>query len=161
VFEAGHRHVGVVAAPKQLTTTTDRLAGLRRAAREHRRTLPARHIEYASFDRDGGAAATEALLDADPRLTAIVALNDSMAIGALSVLRTRGLSVPDDVSVVGFDDMPIARDVTPALTTVRLPLVEIGARAIGLALDAQHPNPRVEEVAATLVHRESLAPPRG
>ncbi|MPZ84161.1 MAG: LacI family DNA-binding transcriptional regulator [Actinophytocola sp.] len=160
VFAAGHRHVGVVAAPKQLTTTTDRLAGLRRAARDHRRTLPARRIEYASFDRDGGAEATVALLDAEPRLTAIVALNDSMAIGALSVLRSRGLSVPDDVSVVGFDDMPIAQDVTPALTTVRLPLVEIGSRAITLALEAQHPNPRVEEVGATLVHRESLAPPR-
>jgi LacI family transcriptional regulator len=160
VFALGHRHVGVVAAPKQLTTTTDRLAGLRRAARAHRRVLPARRIEYASFDRDGGASATAVLLDADPRLTAIVALNDSMAIGALSVLRARGLAVPADVSVVGFDDMPIARDVTPALTTVRLPLVEIGARAIGLALDAQHPSPRVEEVAATLVTRESLAPPR-
>jgi LacI family transcriptional regulator len=160
VFSLGHQHVGVVAAPKRLTTTTDRLAGLRRAARAHHRVLPARRIEYASFDRDGGASATAALLDADPKLTAIVALNDSMAIGALSVLRSRGLTVPDDVSVVGFDDMPIARDVTPALTTVRLPLVEIGARAIGLALDAHHPNPRVEEVPATLVHRESLAPPR-
>ncbi|MGH3877238.1 MAG: LacI family DNA-binding transcriptional regulator [Actinophytocola sp.] len=160
VFAAGHRHVGVVAAPKQLTTTTDRLAGLRRAARAHHRTLPAKRIEYASFDRDGGASATSALLDADPRLTAIVALNDSMAIGAMSVLRSRGLSVPADVSVVGFDDMPIARDVTPALTTVRLPLVEIGARAITLALDPQDSKPRVEEMAATLIHRESLAPPR-
>jgi LacI family transcriptional regulator len=160
VFSLGHQHVGVVAAPKQLTTTTDRLAGLRRAAREHRRVLPSRRIEYASFDRDGGATATATLLDADPRLTAIVALNDTMAIGALSVLRSRGLTVPGDVSVVGFDDMPIAQDVTPALTTVRLPLVEIGARAIGLALDALHPNPRVEEVPATVVHRESLAPPR-
>ncbi|GAB3458690.1 LacI family DNA-binding transcriptional regulator [Actinophytocola sediminis] len=160
IFEAGHRHIGVVAAPKQLTTTTDRLAGLRRAAREYRRTLPARRIEYAEFDRDGGAAATAALLDAEPKLTAIVALNDSMAIGALSVLRARGVAVPEEVSVVGFDDMPIAQDVTPALTTVRLPLVEIGARAIGLALEAQHPNPRVEEAGATVVHRESLAPPR-
>ncbi|OLF11474.1 LacI family transcriptional regulator [Actinophytocola xinjiangensis] len=160
VFKAGHRHVGVVAAPKQLTTTTDRLAGLRRAAREFHRALPARRIAYAEFDRDGGAAATEALLDAEPRLTCIVALNDSMAIGALSVLRSRGLAVPGDVSVVGFDDMPIARDVTPALTTVRLPLVTIGARAIGLALEAQHPNPRVEEAGAEIVHRESLGVPR-
>ena len=160
VFAAGHRHVGVVAAPKQLTTTTDRLSGLRRAAREHHRTLPSRRIEYAEFDRDGGAVATAALLDADPRLTAIVALNDSMAIGALSVLRDRGLSVPKDVSVVGFDDMPIARDVTPPLTTVRLPLVEIGVRAITLALEKPHPHPRVEEVSAKVIHRESLTAPR-
>jgi LacI family transcriptional regulator len=160
VFELGHKHVGVVAAPQKLTTTTDRLAGLRRAAGEYRRTLPARRIEYAEFDRDGGAAATAALLDADPRLTAIVALNDSMAIGALSVLRDRGLSVPSDVSVVGFDDMPIARDVTPRLTTVRLPLVDIGARAITLALEAPRSSPRVEEAAAEVIHRESLAAPR-
>jgi LacI family transcriptional regulator, galactose operon repressor len=158
VFGAGHRHVGVAAAPKRLTTTTDRLAGLRRAARTHHRTL--RRVEYASFDRDGGASATAALLDADPRLTAIIALNDTMAIGALSVLRARGRAVPADVSVVGFDDMPIARDVTPPLTTVRLPLVEIGARAIALALDGAEPGPRVEQVPATLVCRESLAPPR-
>jgi LacI family transcriptional regulator len=78
----------------------------------------------------------------------------------LSVLRERGLSVPSDVSVVGFDDMPIARDVTPRLTTVRLPLVEIGARAITLALEAPQPSPRVEEVSAEVIHRESLAAPR-
>lgn len=159
VFKLGHRHVGVVAAPKQLTTTTDRLAGLRRAAREHRRTLPARRIVYAEFDRDGGAAATRELLDAEPRLTAIVALNDSMAIGALSVLRDRGIEVPRDVSVVGFDDMPIARDVTPRLTTVRLPLIDIGARAITIALEPHQDAPRIEEAPAEVIHRESLAPP--
>jgi LacI family transcriptional regulator len=68
--------------------------------------------------------------------------------------------VPADVSVVGFDDMPIARDVTPPLTTVRLPLVEIGARAITLALEAPQQSPRVEEVSAEVIHRESLAAPR-
>ena len=79
-----------------------------------------------------------------------------MAIGALSVLRDRGLAVPADVSVVGFDDMPIARDVTPRLTTVRLPLVEIGARAITLALEPPT-IPPVEEAPAEVIHRESLA----
>jgi len=159
VFLAGHRHVGVVAAPKQLTTTTDRLAGLRRAARLHHRALPARRIVYAEFDRDGGATATRELLETEPRITAIVALNDTMAIGALSVLRERNIAVPNEISVVGFDDMPIARDVTPPLTTVRLPLVEIGVRAITIALEEPTDDPRVEEIPATVVRRESLAPP--
>src|SRR6266511_2885188 len=135
VFGLGHRRVGVIAGPAVLTTTSDRLAGLRRAAREHGRTLPARRVAYANFDRDGGAAAAARLLDANPGLTAIVALNDSMAVGALAALRSRGLAVPDDVTVVGFDDMPVARDP---------------------AGDGR----RVERIPAELVRRESAAPPR-
>jgi len=160
VFGLGHRKVGVVAGPAVLTTTTDRLAGLRRAAREHRRTVPARRVVYANFDRDGGATVAGRLLDANPDLTAIIALNDSMAIGALAMLRSRGLTVPGDVTVVGFDDMPIARDVTPALTTVRLPLVDMGERAMRIALGPPADGPRVERMAAELVRRASSGPPR-
>jgi LacI family transcriptional regulator len=162
LFALGHRRIGVVAGPEFLTTTTDRLAGMRRAAREHGRTLPARRIAYADFDRDTAMAAAAALLDAEPGMTAIAALNDAMAIGALALLRSRGIAVPEQVSVVGFDDMPIAQDVTPALTTVRLPLADMGARALTLALD-QTPEataPRVERVGAELIRRESTAPPR-
>jgi LacI family transcriptional regulator len=114
-------------------------------------------VAYAGFDRDGGAEAVAALLDANPDLTAIVALNDSMAVGALNTLRERGIDVPARISVIGFDDMPIARDVTPALTTVRLPLAEMGARAMSMALDDAHDTdaPRIEPAPATLVRRAS------
>jgi LacI family transcriptional regulator len=97
------------------------------------------------------------LLDSEPGITALVALNDAMAIGALSVCRERGIAVPDELSVIGFDDMPIARDVTPALTSVRLPLTELGERAMRLALSADD-TPRTERVAAALVIRESTWP---
>jgi len=160
IFGLGHRRVGVIAGPAVLTTTTDRLGGLRRAARECGRTVPARRIAYAGFDRDSGATAADRLLDAHPELTALVAFNDSMAIGALAALRARGRSVPDDVSVVGFDDMPIARDVTPALTTVRLPLAEMGARAMTLALARPAAQPRIERAEAVVIRRDSTAPPR-
>ena len=84
-----------------------------------------------------------------------------MAVGALSYLRARGISVPDELSVVGFDDMPVAGDVTPRLTTIRLPLVEMGVRAMAMALDeAAGSGARVEHLDATLVIRESTAPPR-
>lgn len=161
LYALGHTKVGVIAGPKQLTTTTDRLAGLRRAAREHGGKLASRRIAYADFDRASGATAAAELLDAEPGLTALAALNDSMAIGALSLLRSRGIAVPERMSVVGFDDMPIARDVTPALTTVRLPLADMGARAMTLALQPpdDHTERRVEQVDAELIRRDSSGPP--
>jgi LacI family transcriptional regulator len=162
LYRLGHTAIGVIAGPRHLTTTTDRLAGLRRAARDHGRRLTTRHIEYADFDRNGGAAAAEALLDRHPNLTALAALNDSMAIGALAALRRRGLDVPGRISLIGFDDMPISVDVTPALSTVRLALEEIGVRAMSLALrEPDGEGVRVEHATAKLVLRDSTAPPPG
>jgi LacI family transcriptional regulator len=160
LFGLGHRVIGVVAGPKQLTTTTDRLAGLRAAAAAGGRTIPAKRVVYADFTRDGGAEAAAQLLDAEPGLTALVAQNDAMAIGALAVARARGIEVPERLSVVGFDDMPIAQDLVPPLTTVRLPLVDMGARALTLALDNQPGGAAViETAAATLMVRASAAKP--
>ncbi|GAA0805251.1 LacI family DNA-binding transcriptional regulator [Spirilliplanes yamanashiensis] len=158
LYRLGHTAVGVIAGPRHLTTTTDRLAGLRRAARDHGHRLTTRHIAYADFDRAGGAAAAAELLGRLPGLTALAALNDSMAVGALACLRERGVDVPGQVSVIGFDDMPISVDVTPRLSTVRLPLEEIGQRAMSLALREPadgRDGPLVEHAAATLVLRDS------
>jgi LacI family transcriptional regulator len=154
LFELGHTEIAVIAGPAYLTTTFDRLTGLRRAARKYHRKLPKQRIVHSDFTRDGGTAATEQLLAEFPEITAIAALNDSMAVGALAALRSSGRRV----ALVGFDDMPIARDVTPSLTSVRLPLTELGERAMRLALDASGTGPRVERVAASLVERESTWP---
>jgi len=154
LLSLGHTEIGVIAGPRNLTTTTDRLAGLRRAARRHKTTIPAKRIVYADFDRDSGATAAARLLAEHPGLTAIAALNDPMAIGALACLRSSGRRV----SVTGFDDMAIARDVTPTLTSVRLPLAEMGARAMTLALAEPGDVPRVERIHAELVARESTWP---
>ncbi|HEX8348087.1 MAG TPA: LacI family DNA-binding transcriptional regulator [Actinoplanes sp.] len=154
LYSLGHTEVGVIAGPRNLTTTTDRLSGLSRAARRHGQELSTSHIVYADFDRDGGAAAAASLLARHPTLTAIAALNDSMAVGALACLR----GMPRKVSVTGFDDMPIARDVTPALTSVRLPLAEMGARAMTLALAEAGTEARVERIGAELIRRESTQP---
>jgi LacI family transcriptional regulator len=159
LYRLGHQRIGVVAGPKVLTTTTDRLNGLRRAAKEFGQPLPPKRIVYADFDRDSGAAATEELLDATPTITAIAALNDAMAIGVLATMRARGIEVPSGMSVIGFDDMPIARDILPPLTTVRLGMPEMGERAMALALSPASDEPRVEHLPAELIRRESLAPP--
>jgi LacI family transcriptional regulator len=160
VFALGHTKVGVISGPRTLTSIADRLAGIRRAARSRRMALPASRIVDADFTRDGGAAAAAMLLDRNPELTAILALNDEMAVGAMATLRDRGVGVPEDVSVAGFDDMPLARDVTPAVTTVHLPLVEMGAIAMRMALDPKARRPQVEHIAAHVVHRDSVGPPR-
>lgn len=160
IFGLGHRKVGVIGGPQQLTSTLDRLAGLRTAAREHGTTIPAKRVTYGDFTRDAGAKAAGTLLDAEPGLTAIVAFNDTMAIGALAALRERGIDVPGRVSLAGFDDMPVARDVTPPLTTIRLPLVEMGALAMTMALDnGEQTTPRLERLPAQLITRPSTAPP--
>lgn len=159
LYRLGHRRVGVVAGPKVLTTTTDRLAGLRRAAKEFGQTLPPRRVVYANFDRDSAALATAELLDAEPGITAVAALSDTMAIGVLATLRERRIPVPEAMSVIGFDDMPIARDILPPLSTIRLGMPELGMRAMALALGPPAAEPRVEHLPAELVRRGSTAPP--
>jgi LacI family transcriptional regulator len=159
LFELGHRRIGVIAGPRHLTSTADRLAGLRAAAKVHNTVLAPKRIVYADFTRDGGATGAGELLAADPGLTAIIALNDGMAVGVLSILRARGIDVPGDVSVVGFDDLPVAADVTPALTTVRLPLTDMGERAMAMALDGGSRRQRIVRLEAELVVRASTAPP--
>lgn len=151
----GHRRIGVVSGPASLTTVEDRLAGLREALDEAGVALPDDHVVTADFTRDGGHDAAEELLDVTDGITAIFALNDSMAIGALAALRSRGVRVPEDVSVAGFDDIPTTVDVTPALTTVRLGMEAMGALAMELALREPVTRPRRRRMSSELVLRAS------
>ena len=161
--EAGHREVGVIAGPPELSTTVDRLRGLRDGLATGGVALPDSRVVHGDFTRGAGADGVRALLRDGAPLSAVVALNDAMAVGALRELRRAGLRVPDDLSLTGFGDMPIARDVTPALTTVRLPLDDMGARAMALlreerpaATDGRPRPARREAVPATLVVRDSV-----
>jgi LacI family transcriptional regulator len=153
--DLGHREVGVVGGPPLVTTTRDRLEGFRGGLRERGIVLPLERVVAADFSRDGGARAAAELLDRHPGLTAIFALNDVMAVGVLAALRARGVAVPEQVALVGFDDIPLAADVTPALTTVRVPMAEMGARAMALALEPGGPELRVEHLPTELVVRAS------
>jgi LacI family transcriptional regulator len=156
----GHREFGVIAGQALLTATRDRLEGFRSALAEAGVELPRANIVDGDFSRDGGKAATELLLQRAPAITAIFALNDTMAIGALAALRERRIVVPDDISVVGFDDIPITRDLQPAISTVRVPMAEMGARAMELALTPAGGDVRIEHMPTELVLRASTAPPR-
>lgn len=157
LLDLGHRDIGLIAGPETLTTVEDRMAGLMEALTDEGVELPDANVVYADFTRDGGYEATNELLDERPGLTAMFALNDSMAIGALAALRDRNVDVPGEISLAGFDDIPTAVDVTPTLTTVRLPMAGMGATAMELALRDAAQRPRRRLTTFEVVVRASTA----
>jgi LacI family transcriptional regulator len=125
----GHRRIALIAGPARNHDARERLRGSLAALEAAGLTCPPQLRLTGDFSEASGHAAALRLLEAGERPTALFAANDSMAIGALSALRERGVAVPDDVSVAGFDDIPIARYVSPPLTTVRVSIPTLGARA--------------------------------
>jgi LacI family transcriptional regulator len=159
----GHRRIAQITGPRGWLATEDRRRGYH-AALASAGILPDPALEVESIPEiPPGRAAAEQLLDLPERPTAIFAFNDNIAIGAVQAARERGLRVPDDLSVVGFDDVEPATIVSPALTTVRQPLAEMGRTAVSL-LNRLLVRQRFEtlhiELATRLVVRESTAPPR-
>lgn len=155
----GHHRIGLISGSRDLTTIADRLTGVDAALQEAGLDLARQPLVEAAFTREGGKQAVADLLDRAPDLTAVIALNDDMAIGALSVLRQRGISVPGDISVTGFDDVAVAGDLSPGLTTIRLPMSEMGGQALRLALAPPAKRPRRRRAAHELVVRDSTASP--
>lgn len=157
----GHRRMGYITGPQERTTTRHRLEGHRDALAAHGIEEDERWTVHGRYDRQSGYEATLELLRRDPSLTAIVAANDSVALGACAALRDSGLRIPDDMSVAGFDDLPFSIDAVPALTTVHLPLAEAGARAGRIAMGREKgPAGGVATVQGTLMVRGSTGAPR-
>jgi LacI family transcriptional regulator len=160
----GHRRIAAITGPPGWVATEDRRAAYR-AALVAAGIQPEPAFEVASDFQVGPAVqAAATLLDLPEPPTAIFAFNDSIAIGALRAARDRGLRVPEDLSVVGFDDIEPAILVTPTLTTVRAPLSELGRTAVKVLVRllerrTSETTPHIE-LATRLVLRESTAPPR-
>jgi LacI family transcriptional regulator, galactose operon repressor len=155
----GHRRVAVLAGPPELLTARDRHAGFVEGLRES--GVPDAGIATITgpFTRDGGYAAATELVTDGLGVTCVFAVNDVMAVGAMAAFRDHGLSVPDDVSVAGFDDIRTLRDLVPPLTTVGLPLEEMGERAAALALDTEPgEKARTVRVRGEVVLRASTRP---
>ncbi len=109
-----------------------------------------------AFTRDGGYdGMTRLLAERRGDVDVVFAVNDVMAVGAIAAARDAGVRVPDDVAVAGFDDIVNLRDITPALSTVRVPLVDVGVMATELALTPEADEPRLVRVDGTVVLRES------
>ena len=136
LLSLGHRRIGVIGGPQQgLVATEERLSGCRQALADHNLTLDETLLIWGDYTSESGYRAAAQLLDAPNPPTAIFALSDRMAIGVLRCLRERRISVPGAFSVVGFDDIPLAAEFTPTLTTVRQPALEMGQQAARLLLD--------------------------
>lgn len=157
----GHRQIGVITGPRGLLTIADRSEGFRAGLMEADGAAVGHEIE-GDFTRDGGYRATQRLLAEHPEVTAIFAMSDVMAIGALAAVRDAGRRVPEDVSLVGFDDLPICGDLVPALTTVRVDTEGIGEQAMRMLVappaDAEGEGRAVVHSATELIVRGSTRP---
>jgi LacI family transcriptional regulator len=151
----GHRRFAVLAGRPDLLTARDRSTGFREAAARAGARIEPSDIVHGGFTRDGGYAAMIELLDRGTDATCVFAVNDVMAVGAMAALRDRGVSLPSGMAVAGFDDIITLRDVSPALTTVRLPLEELGVWALDMVLQEPADQPRVRRVRGEVVLRES------
>lgn len=126
----GHRRIAIVKGPERNNDARERLLGFRRAVRSHGLSLAGRLEWNGDFSESSGYRAGQQLATHRPLPTAVVAANDEMAIGVLTALREQGIAVPTQMAVVGFDDVPVARSITPALTTVRVAMEQLGRRAM-------------------------------
>ena len=153
----GYRRFLVLAGPEYLCTSEDRVAGFRAGLADAGVELPPECVMVSQLTRDGGYTAMRELLDSGMTGDCVFAVDDSMAMGAMAALRDNGLSVPADIAVAGFGDIAALRDVVPGLTTVRLPLSDMGGLAFELATSIAT-EPQVRAVAGTVVLRDSTPP---
>jgi LacI family transcriptional regulator len=163
LIERGHRRIAHITGNMALKDARDRVDGYRRALFEAGIPYEEPLLVEGNFVEEGGQNGMQRLLDRDTGFTALFAANDQTAAGAMSVLRARCLRVPEDVSVIGFDDVFLAKYVYPTLTTVRQPLVEMGKAAAWLTISALGARARgevIKKFEPVLVERESVAAPR-
>jgi LacI family repressor for deo operon, udp, cdd, tsx, nupC, and nupG len=159
LYGLGHTRVGIVTGPLASPISTDRLAGVRAAAQRQGQAL---HMVVGDFSIESGVRQTGELLDQPDRPTAIFCFSDEMAMGALEAIRRRGLRCPQDVSLVGFDDIRFAQYLDPQLTTVSQPMEQIGHEVVRLLLDILADRASALQnvtLPHRLVVRSSTAPP--
>jgi LacI family transcriptional regulator len=162
LLKLGHTRIGFITGSMDLGCSQDRLAGYRAALNDHH--LPTSpELEYeGEFNQPDGYAGGSAFLDLDDPPTAIFASNDVMAMGVMDAVRNRGLRIPDDVSIVGFDNIPQSAVIVPPLTTVEQPLEQMGRAATQMLLRILRKREenvgRMELPTQLVVRRSSSAP---
>ena len=161
LIELGHRRIGVITGPPDWRTRDDRVGGHLAALAEAGVLGDQELMRYGEPATKTGVAAGGELLDLRPRPTAVVCFNDKVAVGVMEAAAARGLRVPEDLSVTGFDDIDVSRATTPRLTTVRQPLQEMGRTAVTMLmrqLDGHAHEALSMELETRLVVRESTGP---
>lgn len=158
LIELGHRRIAFLSGPPGHVDGVERLAGYRRALMEADIVYDPALVQCGQFNEAGGYEALERVLERGAAFSAVFAANDLSAYGARLCLYRRGISVPDQVSLAGFDDLPGSAYTTPPLTTVRQPLFDMGRSAAASLLGLINGEPPAAQLAPiTLVVRESTA----
>jgi len=164
LISLGHRRIGLIAGPHGFRSARERRKGFENALSAAGIKLPRSLIADGNYTFESGQAAADRLLDLSPRPTAIFASNDEMAAAAMHAARRRGMEIPKDLSIIGFDDTAIASHIWPPMTTVHWPIISMGrSAALKLLTDFFGDELAVEEPSlfpSTLIHRASVAPPR-
>ncbi|WP_419690284.1 LacI family DNA-binding transcriptional regulator [Burkholderia theae] len=166
LLDAGHRRIAHVTGPQFLYTVGERLKGYRRALKEAGVAFDPSLVRYGTYERAFGRAVTAELLAIDDPPSAVFAASDYLAIGILEALRESGRAVPEDISLVGFDDMEFASLLMPPITTMRQPARELGRAAVdalvgALTSESDDVGSRsVQRLPVRLIERASVAPPK-
>lgn len=162
LLELGHRRIGVIAGPDDMLMARARLSGFRSALEAAGVSLPPEYVRAGDFSLESGVARGLELLSLPEPPTAVFAANDLQALGVYEAARTHDVSIPSELSVVGFDDLPVAAWVGPPLTTVRQPTADMAEQATRLVLHlrerAEQDHLRID-LATQLVVRSSTAAP--
>ncbi len=154
LVELGHRHIGFIAGPEGYASAVERRAGFIEGLEASGTSFYPQYEAQGAYSFESGYAAAQKIL-AHPGITAIFACNDEMAIGAYKAAFEKGLRIPEDLSLIGFDDAPIAARVYPPLTTVRLPIRDMGRAAAEMLIDPDYNRDSAVIFDSTLVERES------
>lgn len=164
LLDLGHRRIAVIGGPVAMLCSRARISGYSAALASAGVEVDPALIRHGNFHHVGGYQAALELFELPEPPTAIFAGSDEQAFGVAEAARVTGRRIPEDLSVVGFDDLPISRWFSPPLTTVRQPLVEMGRTAAAMLaamIDQREPHGRQVELATELVVRSSTAPPSG
>jgi LacI family transcriptional regulator len=155
----GHRHVGLITGPLRYRSAVERGGGFTDALAKRGIALAPGCVYEGGYTFESGVAGAEQLLSQSPRPTAIFACNDEMAAGVYKAAQRMGVAIPGELSVVGYDDSPLASQLWPALSTIRLPVRDIGRQAAAMLLSAAEPRAAALSVTPHLVTRDSSQPP--
>jgi len=163
LISLGHRRIGIITGPSDTTPSADRVHGYMDALSTAGLPVDESLIVKGDFRYGSGAIGARQLVDLKEPPTAIFACNDAMAMAAMAIMRERGLAIPDDISIIGFDDIPQASFTSPPLTTVAQPIEEIGKVAADLLIErmsgSTRPNQRII-LDVRLIARSSCGPRR-
>lgn len=162
LYEKGHRNIGIIGGPEEISTAQERMKGYCKTMEEL--NLPVRQslIVHGDYTIQGGVKAMETLVQENPEMTAVFITNYEMTMGAVIGLNELGIRIPEEISLVGFDNLPFARACNPKLTIVSQPTDKIAEAAAGIMLErlehaGNESGCRTEKLGTTIIHGKSIA----